>query len=308
MNHSINIDGIRNEYPVTAVVGAISKLRRAGREWVACCPIHAENSPSFTIYAGDRRWHCFGCGEGGDVLDLVRKLHGVGLRDAAAMLTGRTLPTISPPRPLPAAGNDDRNTINEAIGIWRGAGPISGTPAEAYLRNRGITIRLPDCLRFSRLPLGKWSPMPALVALVAGADDLPCGVQRIYLTDDGRKADLRGGKVKFSLGRIRGGAIRLTPGAVSGMILSGSVEDGLSLLEIEGRAVWAAPGEEMVAGMELPEPVRSVVIGADADNAGRRFASKALDKFVAEGRAVRVIYPADGAKDFNEELTKGLAA
>ncbi|MBL9065539.1 MAG: toprim domain-containing protein [Sphingopyxis sp.] len=308
MNAAINIDAIRTDFPVTAVVGAISKLRRAGREWVACCPLHAERSPSFTIYAGDKRWHCFGCGEGGDVLDLVGKLHGVGLREAAAMLTGHNLPTIKAPRAAPVADNDDRNTISEAIAIWRNSSAISGTPAEAYLRNRGITIRLPDCLRFARIPLGNRSPMPALVALVAGPDDMPCGVQRIYLTDDGRKADLPDGKVKFSLGRIRGGAIRLTPGAVSGMILSGSVEDGLSLVEIEGRAVWAAPGEEMVAGMDLPVAVASVVIGADADMAGRRFAAKALDKFVAEGRAVRVIYPADGAKDFNEELTKGLAA
>jgi hypothetical protein len=86
------------------------------------------------------------------------------------------------------------------------------------------------------------------------------------------------------------------------MILSGSVEDGLSLMEIEGRAVWAAPGEEMLAGMFLPEPVRSVVIGADADEAGYRFAAKARDKFMSEGRTVRVIIPTNGAKDFNQEL------
>lgn len=301
----IDIEGIRTGYPVSSVVGAVTKLQRAGREWVACCPIHADKSPSFTIYAGDQRWHCFGCGQGGDVLDLVQKMHHVGLREAADMLGGGNLPIVAMPKAAPVV--DDRDTIGEALAIWRAAGPITGTPAETYLRNRGISIRLPDCLRFACIPLGKRPAMPALVALVAGADDMPCGIQRIYLTNDGRKADLPNGKVKFSLGRVRGGAIRLTPGAVSGMILSGSVEDGLSLVEIEGRAVWAAPGEEMVAGMNLPEAVTSIVIGADADAAGRRFAAKALDRFVAEGRAVRVIYPAAGAKDFNEEL-KGLAA
>lgn len=297
---ALDIDGLRTAHPVSSIVGALTKLRRAGREWVACCPIHSDKSPSFTIYAGDQRWHCFGCGEGGDVLDLIQKLHQVGLREAATMLGGGNLPTVSMPPPAPA--NDDRDTIGEALAIWRAAVPIIGTPAETYLRNRGITVGLPDCLRFARIPLGKRTAMPALIALVAGADDMPCGIQRIYLSNDGRKADLPSGKVKFSLGRVRGGAIRLTPGAVSGMILSGSVEDGLSLVEIEGRAVWAAPGEEMVAGMNLPEAVASVVIGADADDAGRRFAAKALDRFVVEGRAVRVIYPANGAKDFNQEL------
>lgn len=301
MNSTIDIETIRSAYPVSSVVGAMTKLHRAGREWKACCPIHADRTPSFTIYADDQRWHCFGCGEGGDVLDFVCKLHGVGLRDAAGMLTGSNLPVVAMPR-LEQPTDADRDTIREAVEIWRNSCAIGGTPAELYLRNRGITIRLPDCLRFSKLRFGRRGPIPALVALVAGPDDQPCGIQRIFLTDDGRKANLPDGKVKFSLGRIRGGAIRLTPGAVSGMILSGSVEDGLSLVEIEGRAVWAAPGEEMLAGMMLPEPVRSVVIGADADEAGYRFAAKARDKFMSEGRMVRIIVPTNGAKDFNEEL------
>jgi len=301
MNCTIDIDTIRTDYPVSSVVGAMTKLHRAGREWKACCPIHSDRSPSFTIYAGDQRWHCFGCGEGGDVLDFVRKVHGVGLREAAGMLTGSNLPVVAMPR-LDQPTDADRNTIRDAVEIWRNSGAIGGTPAERYLRNRGITIRLPDCLRFSMLRLGRRGPFPTLVALVAGPDDQPCGIQRIFLTDDGQKASLPDGKVKFSLGRIRGGAIRLAPGAVSGMILSGSVEDGLSLMEIEGRAVWAAPGEEMLAGMFLPEPVRSVVIGADADNAGKRFAAKARDKFMSEGRTVRIIIPTNGAKDFNQEL------
>ena len=146
----IDIDGIRTGFPVSSVVGAVTKLQRAGREWVACCPIHADKSPSFTIYAGDQRWHCFGCGEGGDVLDLVQKMHHVGLREAADMLGGGNLPTVAMPKTAPAV--DDRDTIGEALAIWRAAGPITGTPAETYLRNRGISIRLPDCLRFARIP------------------------------------------------------------------------------------------------------------------------------------------------------------
>ncbi|WP_374394412.1 CHC2 zinc finger domain-containing protein [Sphingopyxis sp.] len=298
---TIDIEAIRTDYPVSSVVGGVTKLQRAGREWKACCPIHADRTPSFTIYSGDQRWHCFGCGEGGDVLDFVQKLHHVGLREAADMLTGSNLPVVAMPK-IEKPSEPERDTIREAVEIWRSSGPIGGTPAEQYLRGRGISIRLPDCLRFARLPFGRRRYLPALVALVAGPDDQPCGIQRIFLTDDGKKANLPDGKVKFSLGRIRGGAIRLAPGAVSGMILSGSVEDGLSLMEIEGRAVWAAPGEEMLSGMFLPEPVRSVVIGADADDAGMRFAVKARDKFASEGRMVRVIIPANGAKDFNQEL------
>lgn len=40
----------------------------------ACCPFHAEKTASMKIYQGDRGWHCFGCGEGGSVIDFVMKL------------------------------------------------------------------------------------------------------------------------------------------------------------------------------------------------------------------------------------------
>lgn len=54
--------------------------------------------------------------------------------------------------------------------------------------------------------------------------------------------------------------------------------------------------------MDLPDTVRSVVIGADADDAGRAAADKAVAAFVTQGREARVIYPIDPAKDFNQEL------
>lgn len=299
MSGLLDLGAIRNAHPLPVVAGAVVKLKRAGNEWKACCPFHADKSPSFTIYAGGERFQCFGCGAQGDVLDFIQRHHRVGLVEAAKMLGGGDLPVVA----LPKLGTDQPDSrSDEARGIWQSAGSVGGTQAEAYLRRRGITIALPDCLRFARISLGRRDPMPALIALVCGPDDRPSGVQRIYLTEDGRKADLPGGKVKFSLGRVKGGAVRLTPGGVSGMILSGSVEDGLSLVELTGQSVWAAPGETMLASMVLPTAIRSVTIGADADEAGRAAAKKAADTIVTTGREARIIYPLAPAKDFNEEL------
>ena len=41
------------------------------------CPFHNENTPSLKIFNGDRRWHCFGCGAGGSVIDFVMRLFGI---------------------------------------------------------------------------------------------------------------------------------------------------------------------------------------------------------------------------------------
>ncbi len=51
----IDIDGVRAGNPLPAVVGASLKLHRAGSEWKACCPFHADRSPSFTIFDGGGR-------------------------------------------------------------------------------------------------------------------------------------------------------------------------------------------------------------------------------------------------------------
>lgn len=59
-------------------------LRREARGWLALCPWHAEKTPSLHISEQDGRLllHCFGCGSGGTVLDLVAHRHGLGLTGA----------------------------------------------------------------------------------------------------------------------------------------------------------------------------------------------------------------------------------
>ena len=274
------------------------KLLKAGNEWKARCPFHSDRSPSFTIFDGGRRFQCFGCGAGGDVLDFVRRAHSVGLREAVGMLGGGLLPVLSTP-PVEHK-QDERDTVGEALNIWGNAGPISGTVAETYLRRRGLKLILPDSLRFARLQYGWKGPThPCLFALVAGSDNIPTGIQRTYLDEGGGKA--RVAIPKKSLGRVSGGAIRLAPCAAKLTVCEG-LEDGLSLQQELGRAVWVAAGASMLPNMRFPEGVRDVVIGADGDDAGERAARNAQDTFLSRGVAARIIRPLEGFKDFNAEL------
>lgn len=301
MTALLDLAAIRSRHPLPAIVGAAVKLIRAGREWKACCPLHADRSPSFTIYEGGERFHCFGCGAGGDVLDYLQRAHAVGLREAVAMLEGGNLPMVVQPTLPP---EPERDTTGEAIAIWRAAGPIGGTPAEVYLRFRGLDLRLPESLRFARLRYGS-KALPCLVALVANAENKIGGIQRTFVREDGAgKADVPA--PKLSLGRLSGGAIRLAP-AAGELIVTGGVEDGLSLQQKFGRAVWCATGESNMASMVLPVGVRWVVIGADADNSGEAHARRAAENFATQGRSVRIIRPTPGHKDFNDEL-RGVSA
>ena len=294
----LDLDALRRDHPQPGVVGAVVKLQRAGNEFKACCPFHADRSPSFSIFASGQRFHCFGCGQGGDVLDFVQRAQGVSLRDAAAMLGAGNLPSVivAPLRP-----DDGADRVEEARAIWRLAIPATGTLAESYLRTRGLHLPIPESIRFTRLRYGAKGPEhPVLVAAVASVDDKLVGIQRTYLNAAGTgKAAVP--KAKLSLGRVSGGAIRLAPCARALTVTEG-LEDALSLQQETGQATWCAAGASMMPNMVFPPGVQSVVIGADADAAGERAAVKAAEAFALRGLTTRIIYPLPPHKDFNSEI------
>lgn len=310
------VAGIRDRFPLSGVASKAGvKLHRAGNELKACCPFHADRTPSFTIYADDRRAHCFGCGWSGDVLDFVQQAYGVKLPGAIEMLDGGALRELEQQR-APAKPKADMRPVAQRI--VNGSVPIEGTPAEAYLRSRGITMDLPHTLRFARLapPLIEGNGvsaangpglLPALVAIVTDPAGALVGLQRTYLTEDGRKAAVkatdtdRKPKAKYSLGNVIGGSIQLGAPAASILVTEG-LEDGLTLAQALGRSVWVAAGTSMMPQMTFADITRAVVIGADGDDAGAAAAAKAAEAFAHAGLATRIMRPTPPFKDFNAEL------
>ena len=61
-------------------------LRGRGRVRQAACPFHEEAEGSFTVYADTERFHCFGCGATGDVLDFIQRTEGLTLPEAIQRL------------------------------------------------------------------------------------------------------------------------------------------------------------------------------------------------------------------------------
>jgi len=295
----VDFGALKASIRMSDVVGASLKLARSGAEFSAHCPFHSEKTPSFTVNDAKGFYHCFGCGAHGDVVDFVAAIDGCGLREAAARLGAGDLPLARRDNHVINVGGKS-DMIEATRRIWRTAKLISGTPAEAYLRGRGIYMPLPPTLRFARLKHPTGGVHPCLIAVVISADKMFAGIQRTYLTDDGHKAAVT--PVKMSLGTIAGCAIRLEPPAAEIIVCEG-VEDGLTLQQEIGRAVWVAAGASMLSAMRFPPIVTSVVIAADNDVAGEQQADKAARAFAERGLRVRIIRPADGSKDFNSELT-----
>ena len=129
----------------------------------------------------------------------------------------------------------------QALAVWTEAKPIVGTPAETYLRGRGLTLDLPATLRFHPAAWHGASarPLPAMVALVEGCS-LPA-VHRTYLSPDGSgKAAVE--PAKAMLGGVQGGAVRLLQ-AQGRLVVAEGIETALSLacgLVPGAMTLWAA--------------------------------------------------------------------
>ena len=78
-----DIDEVRSRANVADVVGTHVALRRAGVDSLkGLCPFHDEKSPSFHVRPNSGYYHCFGCGEGGDVFTFLQKLEHLTFQES----------------------------------------------------------------------------------------------------------------------------------------------------------------------------------------------------------------------------------
>lgn len=91
-----DIAAIREQTRIEDVVGDYVQLRRAGADSLkGLCPFHDEKSPSFHVRPNHGHFHCFGCGEGGDVYAFIQKIEHVTFVEAVEVLADRINYTIT---------------------------------------------------------------------------------------------------------------------------------------------------------------------------------------------------------------------
>jgi DNA primase len=91
-----DIAAIRDKIRIEDVVGDYVQLRRAGADSLkGICPFHDEKSPSFHVRPNHGHFHCFGCGEGGDVFAFVQKIEHVSFVEAIEVLADRIGHTVT---------------------------------------------------------------------------------------------------------------------------------------------------------------------------------------------------------------------
>jgi DNA primase len=91
-----DIAAIRERVRIEDIVGEYVALKRAGADSLrGLCPFHDEKTPSFHVRPNHGHFHCFGCGEGGDVYSFLQKIDHIGFAEAVEQLADRVGYTIN---------------------------------------------------------------------------------------------------------------------------------------------------------------------------------------------------------------------
>ena len=103
------VEEIKARADIAEVIASYGiQVKHAGASWKACCPFHHEKTPSFNIQPSKGFYHCFGCGESGDVIKFVQKMDGLTFPEAVKKLADQLGVKYEEGRKDPEAGRRKR--------------------------------------------------------------------------------------------------------------------------------------------------------------------------------------------------------
>lgn len=137
-----NLEEIKARLNIVDIVQEYLPLKKAGTNWKAPCPFHHEKSPSFMVSEIKQIWHCFGCGEGGDIFGFVMKIDGVEFAEALKILAKKAGIELKHEDPKFTNLKTRAMEVSEQAAKFFHAyllKSVEGEAAREYLKRRGLT-------------------------------------------------------------------------------------------------------------------------------------------------------------------------
>ena len=105
------VEEVRRVADIVRVISEHVALKKMGTSWKGLCPFHQEKSPSFNVRQEPAVFHCFGCGEGGDVFKFVMLRERVSFPEAIEMLARRFCVPVPEGRVEPGPDRKEREEM-----------------------------------------------------------------------------------------------------------------------------------------------------------------------------------------------------
>ena len=186
------IDELKSRLNVSDVVGKRLRLERKGREFQACCPFHKEKTPSFTVNDAKGFYHCFGCGQHGNVISFVMEYDGLSFPEAVERLAAEAGLEMPVEKPEERQNRERARSLKEVVAL---AATLyheqlfapAGREALEYIEARGLSNAAIERFGLGYSPNGRdW----LIKALAAKGIDLEPLLETALAKkpDDGRPA------------------------------------------------------------------------------------------------------------------------
>ncbi len=138
------IEKVRSSCDIVDVVSQYVRLKRTGSNYVGLCPFHNEKTPSFTVTPSKQFYHCFGCGENGDVISFIMKMENLSFPEAVKFL-GNRVGIIIEEKPVDVKKQKKRERfyeINREAAIFYFKNLQQNKLANDYLNKRSISEKV----------------------------------------------------------------------------------------------------------------------------------------------------------------------
>ena len=328
------IDDLIARADITEVVGRRVQLKKAGREFKACCPFHDEKTPSFTVSPGKGFYHCFGCGAHGTAIGFLMEFDHMSFVEAIESLAasmGVDVPRSESDKP--ARRYDELFSLLDSVARhWQNC--LKETPtAVEYVKQRGIDGSTAKRFGIGYAPDG-WSNVLDKFGKSDEATEKLLATGLIIRKDNGQHYDRFRDRIMFPIRDARGRTIGFggrtlgdgepkylnSPETVlfhKGRELYGLYEARQALRSIEQLVVvegymdavaLARHGIDFAVATlgtaTTPEHLNrlfrlteNVCFAFDGDRAGRKAAWRALENalpLIREGRQIRFMFLPEG--------------
>lgn len=136
------LEEIKERADIVSVISQYIDLKKAGANYKGLCPFHGEKTPSFTVSPQKKIYKCFGCGEGGNVINFVMKMEGLSFPEACKKLGDEYGVTIQAKNNIDDSYKESLNImyqINRELAVYYMKNLVGSKEALTYLKNRNMT-------------------------------------------------------------------------------------------------------------------------------------------------------------------------
>jgi len=200
------VQDLLNRLDIVDVIERYVPLKKAGANFVACCPFHTEKSPSFTVSQSKQFYHCFGCGAHGTAIGFVMEHAGMGFVDAVEDLAksiGVSVPQEESSPPQRKISTDLYDQMQSATRYYREQLKVSPRAIE-YLKGRGLSGEVAARFGIGYSP-NEWQNLKAAVPNYQDASLVETGL--VVEGEGGKRYDRFRDRIMFPIINIRGQVI-----------------------------------------------------------------------------------------------------